>query len=91
MTSPQCPSSPSVTCPPSLLLHREGNGTGFLSTYGSATVLCTSNHVLVDRETALSAEIWFDLDDRMRQGKSIVGEKLFDVEAVFHYSPVRRL
>ena len=77
--------------PCSPLLHRPGNGTGFLSTHDNNIVLCTSNHVLMDKETALSAEIVFDLDDSMQKAKSITGAKLFDMETAFHHSPVRRL
>ena len=45
----------------------------------------------MDKETALSAEIVFDLDDSMQEGKSITGDELFDTETAFHHSPVRRL
>ena len=55
----------------------------------NTTVLCTANHVLVDKEAALSAEIVFDLDGTMANGKSIIGKKLFDVETAFYHSPVR--
>lgn len=64
-----------------------GNGTGFLSTHNNNIVLCTSNHVLMDKETALSAEIVFDLGDSMQEGKSITGDELFDMETAFHHSP----
>ena len=45
----------------------------------------------MDKETALSAEILFDVGDSEEQGKSIEGKELFDVEAEFHCSPVRKL
>ena len=78
--------------PSSPLLHRQRICTGFLSTHDSNIVLCTTNHVLIDKETALSAEIVFDLDDNMQNpGKSIMGDKLFDMETAFHHSPVRKL
>ena len=44
----------------------------------------------MDKETAKSAEIVFDLDDNMQKGKSITGDELFDMETAFHHSPVRR-
>ena len=45
----------------------------------------------MDKETAKSAEIVFDLDESMQKGKSITGDELFDMETAFHHSPVRRL